>query len=122
MFLTGAKAALSKAWELIKKLPKWILIAVLFLGAIIWYLLDKLSESKKIAAIQKEISETEKDRAVSITRANTINAEEEKNIRDEHEKKLSLLKEEEKTLLEAGKKGPVAVANEWSNFLLKKGK
>jgi len=116
------KALLSKAWKAIKRAPHWTLVALLSLGAIIWFLIGKLGDHRKLLFIQGRISDIEKTRAEKTTEANVINIEEEKSIRKKHKHELIYLKKEEKSLLTAEKKGPVAVAGEWSNFLLKRGK
>ena len=85
-------------------------------------LMRQNAANKKLLEVQKEISDIEKDRAESIAVADTVNREEEGAIRKEYDEKLTVLREVEKELHEAEVSGPVAVAKEWSDYLLKKEK
>ena len=122
MTLTGIKAFFSKLWEAIKKVPHWALIALLLLGSIVYSLLRKSADQKKLLLIQKTISRVEKERAEHVANINETNIEEEKTIKESFDNKLTLLREEEKHLHEAEVEGPVAIAKEWSDFLLKRDK
>lgn len=118
----GIKLFFSKVWAAIKKLPHWALLALMLLFTTVVSLMRKNAADKKLLEIQKEISDIEKKRAESIAIADTTNREEEKAIRKEYDDKLTELREVEKDLHEAEVSGPVAVAQEWSDYLLKKEK
>jgi len=118
----GIKGFFSKAWEAIKKLPHWALIAFFFLIAVAFTLLKRSSTNKKLLDIQKEVAKVEKEHSEKISEANNLSRREEKKIKEEHEEKIKALKQEEDELNDAEVKGPVAVASEWSKFLLNRKK
>jgi len=107
-------------WDHIKKLPEWSLFCFLFLGSIIFSLLRKSSDQKKIIKIQKEISDIEKDRSDNIREIIEKSELEEEAVKKEFEERIDSLKEEEEKLKEISQRGPVAIAAEWNKFLLKK--
>jgi len=118
----GIKLFFSKVWEAVKKVPHWALLALMLLFTTVVSLMRQNAANKKLLEVQKEISDIEKDRAESIAVADTVNREEEEAIRKEYDEKLTVLREVEKELHEAEVSGPVAVAKEWSDYLLKKEK
>jgi hypothetical protein len=118
----STKGAFSKAWAAIKKLPHWALVCGFFLVAAVWYFMQRAATSKKLLKVQKKVSLVEKEHADEIAEIGDVSRREEKKIRAAHEEKLKVLKDEEDELKNAEVKGPVAIANEWSEFLLKRKK
>lgn len=122
MNFTAIKLFFSKVWKAIKQVPHWALIALLSLVAIAVSLLRRNANSSKALSIQKEISNIEKERAETISEINDLTNEEEQKLRRAYEEKLAFLREQENSLNKAEGKGPVAVASEWSDYLLKRKK
>jgi aminoglycoside phosphotransferase (APT) family kinase protein len=116
----GVKSFFSSAWVAIKKLPHWAILAFLALFSVVWWLIKRSADQRKLVEIQKKVATTEKARAEAIADVHELSDDEEKVIKEEHDKKLEELKEEEKTIIDAASKGPVAVASEWKDFLLRK--
>tara|TARA_B100000131_G_scaffold221323_1_gene212814 strand:- start:9747 stop:10130 length:384 start_codon:yes stop_codon:yes gene_type:complete len=113
----GIKGFFSKAWEAIKKLPHWAVIAFLLLFAFAWWLIQRSAAQARLTEIQREVANTEKDRAEAITEIHNTSTEEEEAINAEFEERIEELREEERIIMEAASEGPVAVANEWKEFL-----
>jgi flagellar biosynthesis/type III secretory pathway M-ring protein FliF/YscJ len=116
----GVKSFFYSAWVAIKKLPHWAIITFLVLFSVVWWLIKKSADQRKLVEIQREVANTEKDRAEAISDVYELGEEEEKDIKEEHDTKLEALREEEKDILDAASEGPVAIASEWKDFLLRK--
>jgi len=114
------KSWLSCCWKQIKKLPEWSLFCFLILGSVIFSLLKRSSNQKKIIKIQKEISDIEKDRNDNVRNIIEESEIQEELLKKEFQEKIDSLKQEEEELRISANKGPAAIAAEWNKFLLKK--
>ena len=110
-----------KCWELIKKTPGWVLFGILLLLAVVWHLIGRQARLKKRLAVQKEITNIEVDRAAVRASAEAVSEAEEAAAQEEHDRTMAELKRKEKEIQDAASRGPVAIANEWKEFLTNRG-
>lgn len=117
MTWTAIKAFLSRAWNAIKQVPHWALIAIMSLLSAAVYFANASSRRKKLLQIQKDISNIEKERAEAISSIETESREEEAEISRAYKEKIEVLEQEEKEIKEAEVEGPVAIAEKWTAYL-----
>ena len=107
----------SASWEAIKKLPGWAVVALLVLGSFVVHLLKRNALTKKRAEAQKKLADINIEYMAAKVEAETAHTERTKALREEREIKRSELDEIDQEIDEASKKGPVALANEWKDYL-----
>lgn len=110
-------AFFKKIWELLKKTPGWIILALLLSFATIWWLLNRQLLLKKRLEIQKNISDIEAEAVRTRASAEATHTAETAAADEKYEEVKAKLREKEKALDESIQKGPVAVAEEWKAFL-----
>jgi len=114
---TKASEFLKKAWEAIKKLPKWAFLAGLLLISLCWYLFRRVLLEKKKAAILDDLTKLQTSKTETLVEATETHDTKETEITKEFEEKKKELEEKEQALDEEIAKGPVEIANAWKDFL-----
>lgn len=107
----------TKAWEGIKKLSGWAVIALLILFAIIVHLVKANRLQKRRAEAQERLKDIQIEYTASKVEASAKNESEVKSLkaaRDEARDELEIVETE---INEASEKGAVGIANEWKSFL-----
>lgn len=113
MFLIWAP----KAWKAIKSLPGWAVVALLTCGALVVHLLKKNVLLKRRTEVQIKLKDITIEHAVATTSAEKRLSDEAARLREERDAKHDELDDIEREIDEASKKGPVALAAEWKNYL-----
>ena len=116
-WLTPAKEFFARAWNAIKKLPSWAVMAGLLLIAVCVYLFRLVLSANKKAQIQKERYVLETEKEALVQKARSIHREAGGEIEKKYEAKISVLDEEEKELDKEIAAGPVGIANAWKDYL-----
>ena len=112
----------SKSWEAIKKLPGWAVIALLLLGSLVVHLMKKNALTKRRAEAQKKLGDINIEYMASKVEAETAHTERTKALREERDVRRAELDQIDQEIDEAAKKGPVALASEWKEYLSGKNK
>lgn len=107
----------SKAWELLKKTPGWILLVLLALLATVWWLMNRQILLKKKLQVQKNIADIEAEAVRTRALAEGTHSAEMTAAQDKYDEVKKRLEKKEEELDEAARKGPVAIAEEWKKYL-----
>ena len=108
---------LKKAWDAIKKLPKWAFLAFLLLFSTCWYLFRRVSLEKRKAELKRKAHDLEIKKNSDLVKARGIHKEAGEKIIEKFEKAKESIEEEEKQLNDAISEGPVGIARAWEEYL-----
>ena len=111
----------SRAWEAIKKLPGWAVVALLFLGALLVWMLRINALQRRRAEVQETLRLIEMDYNEARVEADDEYDETVDDLREARAIAKGELNQIEDQIDEANEKGAVAVANEWKEYLFKRG-
>ena len=112
------KAAASKIWEALKKLPGWTVLLLLTLLAACWYLVNLALTKKKVNSLRVRQLTIEKERHESLKQIMDEDEAQKESIEKEYESRLAELDEAKEKLMEKSSKGPAEIANAWKDFLM----
>lgn len=112
----------TKAWDAIKKLPGWAVVAFLMIGAVVIHLIKRNALIKRRAAAQQRLSDINVEYMASKVEAETSHSERSKQLREQRDAGRAELDALDQQIDEAAKKGPAALASEWKDYLSRKKK
>jgi len=112
----------SKAWEAIKKLPGWAVVALLLCGALVVWLIKQNALARKRSIAQENLKNIELEYREAVVDADATHDAELEALRDVRDTALDELKEVEEEIEAAAEEGPVKLAQQWKSFLARRKK
>lgn len=107
----------SKAWEAIKKLPGWAVVAFLIIGAFVVHIMKRNALIKKRAEAERRLSEINIEYMASIAEAEAGQNYRKDWLKKQREEGRAVLEQIDQEIDEAAKKGSVGIASEWKAYL-----
>tara|TARA_Y100000114_G_scaffold157313_1_gene189603 strand:+ start:17860 stop:18249 length:390 start_codon:yes stop_codon:yes gene_type:complete len=109
----------SKAWEAIKKLPGWAVVALVFCGALVVWLIKQNLLHKRRSEAHENLKNIEIEYRESIVETETTHEVEVEELETKRSEAKAELEEVERQIEKAAEEGPVSLAKEWKSFLLR---
>jgi len=122
MFWAKVKSFFSKVWAFIKKIPAGAWVAILLVGATLWYVIRRFWVQKQIIQIQSQRLTEENIKNEKIAKIKDDGRLKEEELTKEYTEKVKELDLKEEELLVALKEGPSEIANKWKEYLRGKNK
>lgn len=107
----------TKAWDGIKKLPGWAVIAMLACVAVIVYLLKHNLLQRRRAEVTSKLKDITIEYTIAKTEAATRHESEVSSLRDQRNEARKELEDVEDQIEAAAAKGVVGLAQEWKSFM-----